>query len=99
MTQFRLRVKYMTMISGTTMVKSETTGKDEPVNAFNDELKCIALLTAIGSEAQSVWLSKGFRIDLDDFLLNYAEAIKALESHYGREKSLNSDYQCSPGCR
>ena len=78
----------MTMISGTTMVKSETTGKDEPVNAFN-ELKCIALLTAIGSEAQSMWLSKGIRIDLDNFLLNYGEAIKALESHYGREKSLN----------
>ena len=89
MTQFRLQVKYMTMISGTSLVKSETTGKDEPVNAFNDELKCIALLTAIGSEGQSVLLSKGFRIDKDDFVLNYADAIQALESHYGREESLN----------
>ena len=89
MTQFRLQVKYMTMISGTSLVKSETTGKDEPVNAFNDELKCIALLTAIGSEGQSVLLSKGFRIDKDDFVLNYADAIQALESHYGREESHN----------
>ena len=89
MTQFRLQVKYMTMISGTTKVKNETTGQDEDINVFDDGLKCIALLTAIGSEGQSVLLSKGFRIDKDDFVLNYADAIQALESHYGREESLN----------
>ena len=41
MTQFRLQVKYMTMISGTTKVKTETTGQDEDINVFNDELKCM----------------------------------------------------------
>ena len=88
LTQFRLQIKYQILSCGTKSVKV----KDEEtksVDVFDDELKCIALLTSVGSEGQSVLLSKGFRIDQDDFVLNYKDALTALDAHYGREESLN----------
>ena len=83
LTQFRLQIKYQILSCGTKSVKvndEETTS----VDVFDDQLKCIAFLTSVGS-----LLSKGFRIDQDDFVLNYKDALTALDAHYGREESLN----------
>lgn len=76
--------------------KSATLGTKEITNAaeervivevFGDNLKCLALYHSIGIEGMRVIESKGHNVRRNT--LTYDQALDILQTHYGREESIN----------
>lgn len=84
--QFDIDIQMIVATSGTEKVRDSANVKREVVT-FDDKLKCIALLKAVGIESQRVIESKGHNVCECDLM--YAQALDVLKSHYGREESVN----------
>jgi hypothetical protein len=84
--QFELEIEIKTMTSGTKKVRDNQNREVEVPN-FSDELKCLALIKAVGSDGQHVLESRGYSIRRPT--LNYEQTLEMLSQHYGREESLN----------
>ena len=79
--QFEVDARLREKACGTRRVGDQ----DRPV--FDDELKCLALIKAVGDEGQRVIESKGHDVRVDE--LTYKEVSDILKAHYGREESVN----------
>ena len=79
--QFEVDVRLRAKACGTRKVEGEQ------VPVFDDELKRLALIKAVGDEGQRVIESKGHDVCGDK--LSYEQVLEVLRSHYGREESVN----------
>jgi len=83
--QFELKLKLRVRLSGFKTVIGND-GHQVAAPVFDDEMKCLVLLEAIGIEGQKVIEAEGYDIVNND--LSYAQALGILNSHFCREDSV-----------
>ena len=83
--KFTVALEFQVCMAG--KKKVQVNEVEQTVDAFDDKMKALALLNAVGEEGYQVLEAQG--VEFSGEGLTYKGILEALKTHYGREESLN----------